>query len=45
MKKLSISITPEQYEFIKKLAIERYESRFSQALRLVIQTFIVTSKK
>jgi len=39
-KRLTISLTPEQYDFIKRMALKNYEGRFSQAIRSIIQTYI-----
>jgi len=43
-KRLTISLTEEQYNFVKRLAVDKYEGRFSQALRTIIQVYMNSIK-
>lgn len=38
--RLTISLSKEQYDFVKKFAEEKYEGRFSQAIRTIIQVYM-----
>lgn len=36
-KRLMVSLTPTQYEYVKKVAKEKYDYRISKAIRNIIQ--------
>ena len=39
-KRLTVTLTQEQYDYIEKIAKEKYEGKFSQALRFLLDMLI-----
>lgn len=44
-KRLTIQVTEEQYKFIKTLGLARYEGKFAQALRSIINEAMKNAPK
>ena len=44
-RRLTISLSEEQYNLVKRMAIENYEGRFSQAIRTIIQFYLSHEKR